>query len=176
MMQLWLWRFRQGARALGVAGLAGGVLLLLALGLLVFQVWPLQQQVIAQQQEIEQLRVAAQTRTADVPVVTDPLVALPSNHTAAPALGQLETLARAQGFELIRGQYSVVPIGGAALSRWQLILPIEADYPALRAFAATALEQMPNLTLDEIKFERERIEDTNLQAELRFSLFVGAAS
>jgi hypothetical protein len=34
------------------------------------------------------------------------------------------------------------------------------------------LERLPNLTLDELKLKRERIESAELQAELRLSLFV----
>jgi hypothetical protein len=40
---------------------------------------------------------------------------------------------------------------------------------------AAALERLPNLTLDELKLKRDRIESTELQAELRLSLFVEAA-
>ena len=61
------------------------------------------------------------------------------------------------------------------IARWQLVLPVEAPYPALHAFLAAALERLPNLTLDELKLKRERIESAELQAELRLSLFVEAA-
>jgi hypothetical protein len=76
---------------------------------------------------------------------------------------------------LPRGQYSVAPLAGTTLARWQLVLPVEAPYPALHAFLAAALERLPNLTLDELKLKRERIESAELQAELRLSLFVEAA-
>ena len=74
-----------------------------------------------------------------------------------------------------RGQYSVSPLAGTTLARWQLVLPVEAPYPALHAFLAAALERLPNLTLDELKLKRERIEASELQAELRLSLFVETA-
>jgi hypothetical protein len=56
-----------------------------------------------------------------------------------------------------------------------MVLPVDADYPALHAFVAAALERLPNLVLDDVKLKRERIEDVELQAELRFSLFVETA-
>ena len=56
-----------------------------------------------------------------------------------------------------------------------MVFQVQADYPALHAFVAAALERLPNLVLDEIKFKRERIEDEDLQAELRFGLFVETA-
>ena len=55
------------------------------------------------------------------------------------------------------------------------MLPADAPDPALHAFLADALERLPNLTLDELKLKRERIEASELQAELRLSLFVETA-
>ena len=45
---------------------------------------------------------------------------------------------------------------------WQLVLPVEAPYSTLHAFPANALERLPNLTLDELKLKRERIESAEL--------------
>jgi hypothetical protein len=109
------------------------------------------------------------------PQPLNPLAALPPTGTASQQIGELEQLARAHGLELPRGQYSVSPQTGTSLARWQLVLPVEAPYPALHAFIAAALERLPNLTLDEFKLKRERIESAELEAELRLSLFVEAA-
>lgn len=105
----------------------------------------------------------------------NPLAALPPAGTASQQIGELERLAQAHALELPRGQYSVAPVAGTPLQRWQLVLPVVAEYPALHAFLAAALERWPNLTLDELKLKRERIGATELQAELRLSLYVEAA-
>jgi hypothetical protein len=118
---------------------------------------------------------AARRAAAPAPHPVSPLAALPPDGAAAQQIGELEQLARAHGLDLPRGQYSVAPLMGTSLQRWQLVLPVEASYPALHAFLAAALEREPNLTLDELKLKRERIETTELQAELRLSLFVEAA-
>ena len=104
-----------------------------------------------------------------------PLSLLPPTGEAAQLIGELERLARLHGLELPRGQYSVSSLTGTSLQRWQLVLPVKTAYPDLHAFLATALERLPNLTLDEVKLKRERIESAELQAELRMSLFVEAA-
>lgn len=174
-MNLLLWRIRQWARTLGPAGLLGAVLLVVALGLFFIQARPLQQKMLLQKQQLDALRIAAQTAAAPVATTPDPLAMLPPDSSAAGALGELEQLARAHGFELVRGQYSIAAVNHARLARWQMVLPVEASYPALHAFVAAALERLPNLVLDEIKLKRERIEDVELQAELRFSLFVDTA-
>jgi hypothetical protein len=175
-MNLLLWRMRQWSRRLGLAGLLGLALLALALALFFMQVRPLQHAMQQQEQQLDRLRLAAQTAAA-VPVATtpDPLAMLPPDSSAAATLGELEQLARAHGFELVRGQYSIAAVNQARLARWQMVLPVEADYPALHAFVAAALERLPNLVLDEVKLKRDRIENVDLQAELRFSLFVERA-
>jgi hypothetical protein len=177
-----LWQMRQLGRRLGAGGLLGLTLLVLALGLFFILVRPLHIQSQAHKQQLDQLRAAAQTVAAEPVVLAtpDPIAMLPPDSSAAATLGELEQLARAHGFELTRGQYSVATVNGAAsnearLARWQMVFLVKTDYPALHAFVAAALERLPNLTLDEVKLKRERIEDVELQTELRFSLFVGTA-
>jgi len=180
-MNTLLWHMRQWGRRLGGVGLLGSTLLVLTLGVFFTQVRPLQQQSLHQEQQLDHLRAAAQTVAAvPIPAKPDPLAVLPPDSSAAAALGELEQLARAHGFELTRGQYSVAAVDGAAvdharLARWQMVFLVNTDYPSLHAFVAASLERLPNLVLDEVKLKRERIEATDLQAELRFSLFVETA-
>lgn len=170
------WRLRQWARRLGGSGLAGLGLLAAALLLQVFPLDALQRSIADREARLEALRQAAATAGATpAPRPLDPLASLPPTGTAAQQIGELEQLARSHGLALPRGQYSVSPQSGTALQRWQLVLPLEAPYPALHAFIAAALERQPNLALDELKLKRDRIESTELQAELRLSLFVEAA-
>ena len=170
------WHLHQWARRLGTTGLAGLGLLAAALLLQLTQVESLQRDAVAQHEKLAALRLAAATHDADpAPAPLNPLAMLPPTGEASQRIGELEQLAHAHGISLPRGQYSVAPLAGTTLARWQLVLPIEAPYPALYAFLAAALERLPNLTLDELKLKRERIESAELQAELRLSLFVEAA-
>ena len=171
-----LWQLRQWARRLGVVGLAGLGLLAVALLMQGFQVESLQQTIRMQQARLAALQQTAARRAATpAPLPLDPLAQLPPTGEASQRIGELERLARAHGLTLPRGQYSVSPLTGTPLRRWQLVLPLNATYPALHAFLAAALERLPNLTLDELKLKRDRIESAQLQAELRLSLFVEAA-
>jgi hypothetical protein len=167
------WHLHQWARRLGTTGLAGLGLLATALLLQLTQVESLQREAVAQHEKLAALRLAAATHDADpAPAPLNPLAMLPPTGEASQRIGELERLAHAHGISLPRGQYGVAPLAGTALARWQLVLPVEAPYPALHAFLAAALERLPNLTLDELKLKRERIESAELQAELRLSLFV----
>ncbi|MDP2031425.1 MAG: hypothetical protein Q8K12_17465 [Thiobacillus sp.] len=175
MTKLW-WHINQWARRIGGAGLVGMGLLIAALLLQLTQVEPSQRASLAQRDKLALLQLEAASQDAvPIPVPFNPLAMLPPTGEAAQLIGELERMAQVHGFELPRGQYSVTPLTATSLLRWQLILPVEASYPALHAFIATALERLPNLTLDELKLKRERIEDGVLQAELRLSFFVETA-
>lgn len=171
------WQFFRWGRILGMTGLVGVAMLVAALVLQFIQVETSHRATIAQQTTLATLRHVA-TSQAVVPAgpqPVNPLSALPPTGEAAQQIGELEQLAHAYGLELPRGQYSVAPLTGIPLLRWQLILPIEASYPALHGFLAAALERQPNLTLDELKLKRDSIGTDTLQTELRMSLFVEAA-
>lgn len=175
-MSAWIWHVRQWGRRLGPAGLAGLGLLAAALLLHTIQVDSLYRDIDAQHARLRALRQAiARQEATPQPVPVNPLSQLPPTGEASQLIGELAHLARLHGLDLPRGQYSVSSLAGTSLQRWQLVLPIDATYPDLYAFLATALERLPNLTLDELKLKRDRIESGELQAELRLSLFVEAA-
>lgn len=177
-MNAWLWRTRQWARRLGTPGLLGLGLLAAAWLVQVSQVESLRATAAAQQTRLAHLRAAVaanEIAPAALPnPPLNPLASLPPTGEAAQSIGELEQLARAHELELPRGQYSVRSLKGTSLQHWQLVLPIETDYPSLHAFLVAALERLPNLALDELKLKRDRIETDVLQAELRLSLFVEA--
>jgi hypothetical protein len=171
-----IWQVRQWARQLGAAGLIGLGLLTAALLLQLVRVESLHRSAADQRDKLSALRqAAAVSAAAPATASANPLDSLPPAGTASQQIGELAQLARSHGLQLPRGQYNVTPQAGTSLQRWQLVFPIEASYPDLHAFIAAALERMPNLTLDELKLKRDRIESDTLQAELHLSLFVEAA-
>ncbi len=169
------WHLHQWVRRLGTTGLVGLGLLAAAVLLQLIQVGSLQRTAVAQHEKLAALRLAAAAHADPAPAPLNPLAMLPPTGEASERIGELERLAHAHGMRLPRGQYSVSPLAGTTLARWQLVLPVEAPYPALHAFLAAVLERLPNLTLDELELKREHIEASELQAELRLSLFVEAA-
>jgi hypothetical protein len=59
--------------------------------------------------------------------------------------------------------------------RYQINLPVTGNYPAVRAFVAEALEREPSLALDGMRLTRERMDSGEIEAELRFTLYLGGA-
>lgn len=175
-MNALLWHLRKALRPLGRTGLAGVALGVLALLLGLLGTRPLDADNAATRLRLDALKQAVATpRPAPEPFAdADPLASLPPTGEAAQHIGELERLARAHGIALPRGQYSASAQAGTRLVRWQLTLPVEAEYPALVAWLAAAMERLPTLTLDDMKLKRDRIESRTLQAQLRLSLVVEA--
>jgi len=172
-MNMLIWRAHQWARRLGRTGLAG-VLVLIAAALMQFgQVAATDAENAALEARLDSLRLAAKTEPdkAAAPVVGF-LDALPDTAAASALIGQLEKIARAHRLQLLRGQYSQTPVVGTSLVRWQLALPINADYPHIHAFVADSLQKLPALTLEDIRLKREDIGTTDVVADLRFSLYL----
>lgn len=171
-MNVWVWRFRQWARKLGITGLIGLTALVLAVVARLSLVESLHETAQSQRVRLQQLKLGAASRALPPPAPLNPLAGLPPTGKAAQLIGELEQLAQAHGLTLPRGQYSVAPLKTASMQHWRLVLPLETDYPTLHAFLAAALERLPNLSLDELKVKRDRIESDQLQVELRLGLFV----
>lgn len=85
-------------------------------------------------------------------------------------LARLDALARTHGIVLRGAEYRLEPMNELALSRYHIVLPLRAAYPALRRFAFSALAELPALALDGL--ELRAAEGGLLDARLRFVLYL----
>lgn len=173
-MNTLMWHARQWARHLGRTGLIGLFLMVVAALIQFAHTMPLQAETLVIEARLVQMQADARRVIPRTVTVTQTgfIDTLPETHAAAAVIGQLEQLARAHGLQLLRGQYAQSPVSGTSLLRWQLSLPIEAEYPKLIAFIAASLQALPTLALDELKLKRDTIETTELDADLRFNLYL----
>lgn len=173
-MNTLLWHAHQWGRYLGRTGLAGLLVLVIAALIHFGRTVPLVEETAALDSRLSRLRAEAtrvMPRTVSVPA-SGFIDTLPATTAAATVIGQLEQLARAHNLQLLRGQYTQTPIAGTSLLRWQVSLPIRAEYPRLIAFIADSLQAQPTLALDELKLKRDSIETPTLDADLRFNLYL----
>lgn len=84
-------------------------------------------------------------------------------------LDRLYTAARAAGVELRSADYRMQKTG-TRIERYEIKLPVTGNYAQIRAFLESALAEIPVLSLDEVKFKRERASDAAVLAELRLTL------
>lgn len=61
-----------------------------------------------------------------------------------------------------------------ALQRLQISVPVSGAYPRLRAGLDAALREVPNLSIDQVLFQRQTAGEVDLQARVRLSLWLAA--
>ena len=89
-------------------------------------------------------------------------------------LRRLHRAAQAQGLALEKAEYRPLADPGGRLTRYQILLPARGTYPEVRRFLAQAGREVPGLSLDGITFQRQHIGDEILEAQIKFTLFLGA--
>lgn len=87
-------------------------------------------------------------------------------------LARLHDLARAHGLTLRQGEYRLVRDRDAKLGRYQVTFPVQGSYPAVRRFVGAVLDTIPVAALDQVSFERKRIDDNLVDAQVRLTLFL----
>ncbi|GAB2849538.1 hypothetical protein GCM10027277_17150 [Pseudoduganella ginsengisoli] len=169
------WEARRAARRLGAPAAAGVTALACALSML----W--HTQVLTQQLPTLQAHLAAATRTAAQPVAAPPTAAdglaafyrhLPAYAAIPEQLQTLVKIADQHHVPLAKAEYKPQAEPRAGFMRYQINLPVKADYAAVQAFMLEALQAMPALTLDSVAFKRERSDSTMVEARIQFILLV----
>jgi hypothetical protein len=177
LQRLWVWlRFQRHRQ--GLAAVLGLLLLAAAGAAQVLLVAPLQAQSAQLQEETSSLRrqVARQPRAAADPAARGAalLAGLPPAGEALQAIGLLHRSASAHGVVLAHGEYRVVREGSGRWLRYQVSLPARAPYPALRAWLTDVMNSVPNASLDDLGLRREDAAQADVDAQLRFTLFLRA--
>lgn len=97
---------------------------------------------------------------------------LPSAADALPQVMRLSDLAEAQGLKLRQGDYRLHRDRDAGVVAYQMHYPVTGSYAALRAFINRALEEFPALALEEVLIRRNSIGAQDVEARLRFTLYL----
>jgi hypothetical protein len=81
-------------------------------------------------------------------------------------------LAAKSNLSLRQGEYKAAYDKASRVSTYQIILPVKGAYQNIWQFSMRALREMPFASLDEVGFRRDTIADTNVEARLRFTLYL----
>jgi hypothetical protein len=107
---------------------------------------------------------------------TSQLAAFHAHFTHDPPLTdrlvRLHGIAAEQGLEIEQAEYRLTQSPDSRLDRYQMVLPLVAPYPKVRAFVGEALREMPTLSLDAIRLQRPDVADGTARAQITFTLFV----
>ena len=166
---------RRALRRLGAPGIAGIGVLAACAAMLVSTQLPLQARIATERAALEG-RAAGRER-GGAPL--SPEAGLEAFYrffaTGVGAEQQLErlfALARRHQLELLQGTYRYNRGQGEKLARYEVTLPVKGTYAQIRRFLAAALNEIPVASLDRIAFERKRAADSQVEAAIRFTLFV----
>ena len=85
-------------------------------------------------------------------------------------LERLYGLARESRLELTHGEYRLEkPRTG--LWSYHVVLPLRGTYPQIRAYVAAVLKSLPFASVDGLRFERKRVGERMLDAQMRVTLY-----
>ncbi|PKO87891.1 MAG: pilus assembly protein PilO [Betaproteobacteria bacterium HGW-Betaproteobacteria-12] len=80
--------------------------------------------------------------------------------------------AAAEQLSLAHGEYVMSTVNDTRLQRYQITLPVRADYGQLRRFISAAQAAVPKLHLDELSLQRQEIGEAQVDARIRLSLYL----
>ena len=81
-------------------------------------------------------------------------------------------LAAKAGLSLNQGEYKFGYDKASRVTTYQITLPVKGSYQAIWQFVLGALRELPFAALDDIGFRRENIGDTQVEARMRFTLYL----
>lgn len=85
-------------------------------------------------------------------------------------------LAAKHGLSLSQGEYRSAQDRNAKLTTYQVNLPVKGSYGAILGFALDVLRAMPHASLDDVAFRRDAVGDTGVEARLRLTFYLSAAT
>jgi hypothetical protein len=87
-------------------------------------------------------------------------------------LARFYDVAERTGVNVQRVDYRTVEPAGIPLILHEVSVPITADYARVRAFSEGVLNAVPIASLDQITFRRQRANQAEVEADLRFSFYL----
>jgi hypothetical protein len=172
------WRPQGLLRRLGTPGVLGIGVLVACAGFWSSALVPAERELAAQSLALERLRARTPLQPVSAGGRAEELRRFYNLFTPADSLtAELErvhALARRAGLELAQGEYRLErPAFG--LWAYRVVLPVRGGYAQVRGFLAALLRDVPTASLDGLRFERRKTDDTELDAQLRITLHLRPA-
>lgn len=172
-MKITMNTLRASLRRLGAPGVVGLGVMLACLPFYLSSVRPAERELQARRIAAEQAHVRSNIQTVSAPRSADLgrfYQAFPAMDRLPDELERLYALARAARLDPSQGEYRLEQ-RGAGLASYRITLPLRGSYPDIREFLSETLKQMPYAAVDALRFERKKVGDAQLEAQVRVTLF-----
>lgn len=172
---------KQFKEQLGWQGMAGIVLLALAGASWMLTLQPLERETafMHSRMEVARSKAAIQTRTFSLGSRQKELgvffESLPAEQDVTDVLASIYSVAEASGVELKQAEYHLDDKDSPRVE-YRMVFPVQSEYGKIRLFVSRVLADHPAIALDRINFQRDRINDPILKAEIRLTLFLSPIS
>ena len=97
---------------------------------------------------------------------------LPRTTDASRMLRHMHEIADEAGTWIDQAEYRPVRDNDAKLVLYQITLPAKGTYPELRQFLARAIRDLPGLAVEGVSFQRQRVGEAELEAQIKLTLFM----
>ncbi len=99
---------------------------------------------------------------------------LPQQKIAPDLLEKIYASAREESIQLKQGKYNYTIGKNGRIGEYQVNFPMKGSYVQIRRFIAKVLNEIPSAALEDISFKREAISETELNARISFTIYMGA--
>ncbi len=134
----------------------------------------LKQQLVVMQRDETHLKQASQDGVLTSP--TEQLEAFyqqfPAESAVPDTLEKMIKLAQIKGLNPKQAAYRIIRNNPGELLSYQIALPIKGAYPSIMTYAFELLATTPNLSLDNVSFQRQKIGDNLIEATLKVTLYI----
>lgn len=160
-------------RRLGVAGLCGLALALVALIYLAVIVFPSARRLMVREEpeQVAQLERPVARPSGDAAAVQF-LASLPDVTTTASVLSEIYGAASREHISLARAEYQMATGSDPVFQLYQINAPVRGDYVQIRRFIHAALARVPYMALEEVSFRRKAIGEHEIEARIRFTVYL----
>lgn len=168
---------KQFREQLGTPGMMGVVLLALAGSFLTLALQPLEKETAFMHSRLDTVhsKSAIQTRTFSLGNRQKELGAffesLPAEQDVTDVLASIYAAAGATGVELKQAEYTL-DVKDKSRVAYGMVFPVQGEYVKVRLFVSSVLANNPAIALDQINFQRDRVNDSTVKAEIRLTLFM----
>ena len=166
-------RINQWLSEIGAAGVIGLGLLLFCVAFYVSAMIPAERELELRRETLQQRRDGGSRRIAASS--TDPMSEFysffPLETALADELEKVYQLATRQNLELRQGEYRLTR-PGEKLAEYRITLPLKGSYRQIRGLIGTTLNELPYVALESVRFERQKVDDPAIDAQLRLVLYL----